>query len=334
MRLDTGQRDPRFSRRQLLLAVGGVLAALLLFGGGFALSALLLGGTDGDGQHAAAPTAGPSKTVSRTALATRSVTITVTPRAVASTPVAPSSTAPSPTAVPPTATATATPDFTKQPSVEVVSLDPPLGTHLEVASVEIKIGVSYQAGRDSNVLAWELYYCLAPNECNTYGSRNETEVTPGANGSVVSGGTFPAGGNYLRPIVVCRYTVTIGHYLTPEAQWQSQMSSDERCQGGEQRASIRITGVTPDIGSDVSEGEVVTAYVEYNALGADQIQMISRGDNCVILGSRTIDIERDSSGVETIHITTSPPGTGTLREVEALLLDGGAVKGTYNYGGC
>ena len=211
---------------------------------------------------------------------------------------------------------------------------PPLGTHIETASVDIAIEVSYQGGRDSNVLAWELYYCAGPSDCNTYGSRNETAVVPGSAGTTTIGGPFPAGGNYLRPIVVCRYSVVIGHFLTPEAQWQTEMSPDERCQGGDAVASVRVTGVSPDIGAQVGEGEIVTAYIEYDAYGASELQVIARGDGCVVIGSRTIDLARDSSSVTTIHITSSPPGIGTLREVEALLLDEGVVKARYGFGGC
>jgi hypothetical protein len=331
MRLDMGPERNR--RKMWLITAAAVVAGVVIFGAGFGAKALL--GDDSDGKSVvavASPATGAARTVTATIAGTR-------------TPAANSTTAPSPTLVvaatlppstlaPPTATATATPDFTKQPSVEVVSVEPALGTHLEVASVDIKIEVNYQAGRDSNVLGWELYYCAGPNDCNTYGYSHETVIVPGAAGNATIGGPFPAGGNYLRPIVVCRYTVVIAHYVTAEAQWQSQMSPDERCQGSRSDSSVRITDVTPAYGSVVSNGEVVTAYVEYTTANGDQIQVISRGDGCVILGARTIDIERDSSGVATIDIVTSPPGQGILRVVEAFLLDQGVVKDSYNFGGC
>lgn len=324
--------NPRY--RVALGAAGLAAAGALLFGLGFLL-AMSVGDEDDDsavvGATPTIPHPRPSATFVRavasptpTESAAAVVTSVSTPQVVVTRVV-----------VVATATSTPPPDFTKQPSIELLAASPELGTHIELASVDIALDVRYQGGRDSNVLAWELYYCAGPRDCNTYGSRNETAVVPGAAGDARLGGPFPAGGNYLRPIVVCRYTVTLGHYLTPEAQWQTAMSPDPRCQGGDRSASVRVTGVTPELGSVLSRGEFATVYVEYDAYGANQLQVFVRGDGCVVLGARTVDIERDSAGVTTVNVTSSPPGAGTMREVEAVLLDeGGVVKARYGFGGC
>lgn len=315
----------------LIVGVAGLSIGAALFAAGFLVSSLS-GDSDEKGVEVQS-THTPTKTATvLTARPTRTPTAGASPTPETAMPAAPAQPVILPTRVP--ASPTPTPDFTKQPAIQILNTAPPIGTHIKTASVDIAIEVSYQAGRDSNVLAWELYYCAGPSDCNTYGSRNEKAVVPGAAGTTTIGGPFPAGGNYLRPIVVCRYTVVIGHYLTPEDQWQTEMSPDERCQGGADYASVRVTGVSPDIGAQVGEGEIVTAYVEYGAYGASQLQVIARGDGCVVIGSRTIDLARDSSSVATVHITSSPPGIGTLREVEAALLDEGVVKARYDFGGC
>ena len=46
------------------------------------------------------------------------------------------------------------------------------------------------------------------------------------------------------------------------------MSNDERCQG-ERRASVKITGTSPQTGAVLNSGESVSVYVEYDAYNAD-----------------------------------------------------------------
>ena len=331
MRLDAGQPDNR--RRYALLALGAVVAGFALFAAGFLVSNAV--GGDGDEPQAAGATATP--TVRKgTPTRTRTPAGTTTATAVASTPTpavaADGAAAPPPTPIPPTATPT--PDFTKQPAVEVTSIDPPLGAHIELASVDITLGVTYQAGRDSNTLGWELLYCAAPNDCNTYGFNLGTPIVPGSNGQLTLGGPFPAGGNYLRPIVLCRYTVVISHFVTPEAQWQSQLSNDERCQG-ERRASVKITGTSPQTGTVVNSGDAVSVYVEYDAYNADQLLVTLYMDNCRPAGVKTVDLPPDTTGVTTVIIASSPPAaTGTLQGAQAQLLRAGSTVASYGFGAC
>jgi hypothetical protein len=211
---------------------------------------------------------------------------------------------------------------------------PPLGTHIETASVDIALGVNYQAGRDSNTLEWQLLYCAAPNDCNIYGSRLSTDIVPGSNGQVTLGAPFPAGGNYLRPIVVCQYTVVIAHFLTPEAQWQSQLSNDERCQG-ERRAAVKITGTSPQTGTVVNSGDAVSVYVEYDAYNADQLLVTLYMADCRPAGVKTVDLAPDSAGVTTVIIASSPPSaTGTFQGAQAQLLRAGSTVASYGFGAC
>jgi hypothetical protein len=61
----------------------------------------------------------------------------------------------------------------------------------------------------------------------------------------------------------------ISHFVTPEAQWQSQLSNDERCQG-ERRASVKITGTSPQTGTVVNSGDgtiqaAITALLTYRS---------------------------------------------------------------------
>jgi len=322
--------DPR-----LLWAIVALVAGTVIFVAGWFISAVL--NHDGDNAPAAA---GPTPAVTRTVTAVGGGTSTPA-RTPSRTPTAPVTSAatpqpatrpPAPASQPPTPTPT--PDFTKQPQVEVLSVDPPLGTHIEVASVDIAIGVRYQAGRDSNVLAWELTYCAGPTDCNIYGSRHETGIVPGSNGTITIGAPFPAGGNYLRPIVVCKYRVVIGHYLTPEAEWQSGVAPDERCQG-QQRDSVRINGVSPDVGTNLSTGQSVAVHMEYNSSGADQVLVeIYTGPQCVLAGARTVEIAPNNTGVITVDVALSPPITGLLRSVDATLLAGGGFRASYSFGGC
>ena len=329
VRLDLGQPDNR--RKYALIALAAVATGVILFGAGV-LVATVFSGDNGDEQLAAEPTATASN---RTPTPARSRTATITPPP-ANTPVAatarPASPAPPPTAIPPSPTPT--PDFTKQPAVEVISIDPPLGFHIETASVDIALGVTYQAGRDSNILGWELLYCAAPNDCNTYGFNQGQEIVPGSNGQLTIGGPFPAGGNYLRPIVVCQYTVVISHFVTPEARWQSQLSSDERCQG-ERRASVKVTGTSPQTGTVVKSGDVVSVYVEYDAYNANQLLVTLYMDGCRPAGVKTVDLTPDSTGVTTVIIATSPPAaTGTLQGAQAQLLRAGSTVASYGFGAC
>lgn len=257
-----------------------------------------------------------------------------TPAPASSTPAAATALPPRPSPLPPTATPTV--DFMKQPEVQILVVTPPLGTHIEEASVEIAIDVRYQGGRDSNVLAWELYYCAAPTDCNTYGSRNETEVIPGAAGVATIGGPFPAGGNYLRPIVVCRYTVAIGHFLTPEAQWQTQLSDDPRCQSSAAGPAVRVLDVAPELGAAVVEGDTISINLSYEAGPATQVWAGYYVAGCGgdLFAARTIDIAPGTSGVATINIAVTAESAGILSHIEARLLNGGLTVASYAFGPC
>jgi hypothetical protein len=331
VRLDLDRLDDR--RKFALVVLAAVVVGVALFGAGF-LVATAVGGDD-DESSVVAPSVTPTaRKGTPTRTRTPATTTTATTVASTSTPAVASTSAPArpPTPVPPTPTST--PDFTKQPAVEVTSIDPPLGTHIELASVDIALGVTYQAGRDSNTLGWELLYCAAPNDCNTYGFNLGTPIAPGSSGQLTLGGPFPAGGNYLRPIVVCRYTVVISHFVTPEAQWQSQLSNDERCQG-ERRAAVKVTGTSPNTGTVVNSGDVVSVYVEYDAYNADQLLVTLYMGACRPAGVKTVDLPPDTTGVTTVIIASSPPSaTGTLQGAHAQLLRAGSTVASYGFGAC
>jgi hypothetical protein len=325
-----GLDQPAGRLRVALWGAGAIVVAAALFGAGFALRAVL-DDDGGDGPPGvAAPTstpraAQPSRTPSRTPPPPATPTRTAAP------PVIPAATSPPP---PPTATPTPTIDPLVQPAVDVVSIEPPLGFHIELAQIDVTIAVSYQAGRDSNVLGWSLLYCASPNDCNTYGFEHGLEIVPGSSGSATLGATFPAGGNYLRPIVVCQYTVEIGHFITPEVRWQSQLASDERCQGSASGPRITVVDISPPLGTNLGDGQVVAVNVEYVAGPADQILISGYGPGCGVIAAATRDIEPEAAGVATIDFVVSPPATGELRSITAQLLNGGIPIADYTFGAC
>ncbi len=236
---------------------------------------------------------------------------------------------------PPAPTPTPTPDFTKQPSIQVVSLSPALGTHVETDSVDIKIDVSYQAGRDSNVVGWHILYCASPIDCNTYGGPG-TDIVPGSSGSLTIGAPFPAGGNHLRPIVICQYTVEIAHFLTPEAQYQSQLADDPRCHPPANQPAIKVTGVTPPLGTILKQGDVVSVNVEYDAGPATRIEVRYLVAGCTgdIFAVGLQDVQPGASGVTTILVPVTAAATGELHHIDAQLLNAALPVATYTFGPC
>jgi hypothetical protein len=241
---------------------------------------------------------------------------------------------PPPASVPPSPTPTV--DFNVQPAVQVSSVSPPLGTHVEQASVNIAINVFYQAGRDSNVLTWHILYCASPIDCNTYGGQGGVDIIPGAAGAMTLGAPFAAGGNHLRPIVICQYTVEIGHFLTPEAQWQTQLADDPRCHPPQDVPRIKVTDVTPPLGTTLNAGDTISVYVEYDAGPATRIEARYSVENCAgdLYAFRSAPVSSGTSGVTTILIPVTPSAVGPLRHIEARLMNGDTVIATYNFGPC
>ena len=195
---------------------------------------------------------------------------------------------------------------------------------------------SYQAGCTSNVLTWHILYCASPIDCNTYGGEGGAAITPGAFGSATLSAPFAAGGNYLRPIVICQYTVEIGHFLTPEAQWQTQLANDDRCQPPNDVPRIKVTGVTPDLGTTLKAGDTISVNVEYDAGPATRVEARYAVENCAgdLYAFRSAPVASGTSGVITILIPATSTAIGPLRHVEARLINGDTVIATYNFGPC
>ncbi len=320
--------DARPNRARIAILAGvAVAVAVGLFGAGYAVSALVDGGggdDDAPGVVAASPS--PRVTQTRTAVAT-----TTTPVPPAAAPVA---TRPPSTPLPLPPTATPTIDPAKQPAIEVVSIDPPVGAEVTAPPIPIAVNVNYQAGPVSNVLGWTIEYCYSPNDCNTYSLASAYEVVPGSSGSATLTSLFSIDANYLRPAVICRYTVVIGHFLTPEVKWQSQASSDERCDQPSNHPTIRLVEATPGVGTVLDEGEVVSVFVAYEAGSANQLLVNLYMNGCRLSGARTFEISPGSSTNDTFDVATSPPAQGRLERVDVQLLDAGIPIASYTLGAC
>jgi hypothetical protein len=229
---------------------------------------------------------------------------------------------------------TATP--TRNPELQILSVSPPVGTHVEVESVDIAIDVQYIAGYDSNVMGWSLLYCAAPNDCNTEGFESSVDIVPGSAGVVTLGAPFVAGGTALRPIVVCQYTVEIGRYLTPDARWQSAVSDDDRCHPERGQGRIEVTQVFPDLGSDLHDGEVVGVTVSYDTGPATRVVARIYTRNCsgttAAVGSLDVGAGRSAAG--TVAVFADAQSAGPLHHVDVWLMNGDVAVASYSYGPC
>ncbi len=302
-------------------AGAAVMGAAVFFLAGIGIYSLTSGGSSSTPSAIAAPTA-PATSVSSP---------TASPSTTAAAEPSPEPTSPSVHEAPPIAT----PDLAAQPSIEVLSVDPPLATHIETASVDIAINVRYQAGRDSNVLGWSILYCASPIDCNTYGFQSSVEVVPGSADTVTLGAPFAAGGNYLRPIVLCQYTVEIGHFITPEARWQSQLGNDPRCHPEVSSPRIKVLDVKPELGRVLRAGDVVRVNVEYDAGPATRAQVRYSVEQCAgdLFAVGSVDVDPGTSGVATIEVLVGET-TGTLHNIEAQLLNGDVPVASYGFGPC
>ncbi|HLB23502.1 MAG TPA: hypothetical protein VJP07_05365 [Dehalococcoidia bacterium] len=330
MRLDLGpQRDPR-----KLALMAGAAAALgaLLFAAGYGANALF-GGDDDKPSSAVAATPSPGATRTRTPAASPTRTITAT-TAAAPTAAAPVSTRPPSTLLPLPPTPTPTIDPAAQPAIEVVSIDPPVGTEVTAPPIPITVNVNYQAGPVSNVLGWTIEYCYSSIDCNTYSLASAYEVVPGSSGPATLTSLFSIDANYLRPAVICRYTVVIGHFLTPEVKWQSQAAADERCDQPSNHPTIRVVEAAPGVGTVLDEGEVVSVFVAYEAGSANQLLVSLYMNGCRLSGRQTLEISPGSSTNDTVDVVTSPPASGRLERVDVQLLDAGIPIASYTLGAC
>ncbi len=308
-------------------AIAGIAA--VFFVAGFAIQAAL-----SDTSSTATPPAAATTDTPQPETPTAAATSSATPSPSADTPEPTTPTSSRPTIAPRLAPS-ATPDSSIQPSVRATSLDPPLGAHIEQDSVNIAIGVDYQAGSVSNVLSWYIRYCASPNDCNTFGSRvGAVDVIPGSSGRVTLGGVFPAGGNYLRPIVICQYTVEIGHFVTPEAQWQSDNSSDPRCHPEVLGPTVVITDVTPPLGTALHAGNTIAVNVRYDAVSADTLTVYYDVEGCIPQPATKVAITPGTSNVATVLIPVTAAGAGTLELIVADLLVGGRLLISYDFGDC
>ena len=201
--------------------------------------------------------------------------------------------------------------------------------------MNIAIGVDYQAGSVSNVLSWYIRYCASPIDCNTFGySVGATDIVPGSSGRITLGGVFPAGGNFYRPIVICQYTVEIGHFVTPEARWQSDVSSDPRCHPEVTGPKVEIIDVTPPLGTALRAGNTIAVNVRYDAVSADTLSVMYAVEGCVRQSASKTSITPGSSNVTTVLIPVTATGAGILKYVEADLLAGNRFLTSYEFGSC
>lgn len=314
-------------------AVAAITLGAVLTGG------ILIGMALHENDDHGLPQAGVEPGAQSTSTAPITVATSASPFVASPIPLATSIPAEDPSAAPPTSvrpSPTPTVDFNVQPSVQVRSVSPPIGTHVEQASIDIAITVDYQAGRDSNVLTWRILYCASPIDCNTYGGQGGLDIIPGAAGAATLGAPFAAGGNHLRPIVICQYTVEIGHFLTPEARWQTQLADDPRCHPPQDVPRIKVTDVTPPLGTTLRAGDPISVYVEYDAGPATRIEARYSVENCAgdLYAFRSAPVASGTSGVTTILIPVTPKAVGPLRHVEARLMNGDTVIATYNFGPC
>ncbi len=323
-------RDPR------VLAVV-IVAALAIVGiGGIVLGYNLhSGGSDANRAVIGAPTtssASPSAaSPTRTAVATPSAISTATSSPAAATAVPSDTPTPLPTDTP---APTPTP---AEPHVQVNAIDPSIGSEITAASVPITVDVDYQAGAVSNVLGWTLYYCFSPIDCNTFGLDTAYDVVPGSQGSARLQSTFAPGANGLRPAVICQLTVTIGHFLTPEAHWQSQLAANPRCHPDELAPTIKVTDVQPPLGSTLASNGFVTVNLEYDAGPATKIWVGYYVSQCAgdLFAVATRDVTPGTSGITTIQIGVTAQSAGhPLHHVEAQLRNGDATIATYAFGPC
>ena len=316
-------------RSRVLWIAAAAACAAVVFGAGFALRSAL------SDSASVGPIVASTTPREGSATASPSTTPTTFPPAATDTAVSTEAPVGLPSPVTELRTPLPTPDASIQPFVSAISLDPSLGAHIEQASVDIAIAVDYQAGSVSNVLSWYIRYCASPIDCNTFGySAGATDIVPGSSGRITLGGVFPAGGNYLRPIVICQYTVEIGHFVTPEARWQSDVASDPRCHPEVTGPKVEILDVTPPLGTSLRAGNTIAVNIRYDAVSADTLSVRYAVEGCAPLPAKNTTVTGGSSSVTTVLIPVSTTGAGTLKLVEATLLVGGRALTSYDFGDC
>jgi hypothetical protein len=233
-----------------------------------------------------------------------------------------------------------TPTPVRRPAaIQVRSVSPPIGNLSTEGSFTVSVDVDYQAGDASNVLGWTLSYCFAATDCNTYSLPTAYAIVPGSSGSATLSALFSPGADGLRPVALCRMTVVIGHFLTPESQWQSERSPDSRCYDVfEQEPAVKVLDVQPALGTRLSSGESVAVNVEYDAGPANTLRvMYHTGTRCWsgAEGAATVAVERGTHGVTTVLIPIDAAATGhPLFYVKAQLLNDSTLLREYGFGPC
>jgi hypothetical protein len=323
--------DASARRRLALIGAAAALGALCIAIGVSIGVILARDGGDDDGEPQARATL---TSVPRTPV------VTATPLSTAVTPEA----APSPrppqvvTVVVQVPAPTATPS--RRPgAIQVRNVTPPIGTLSTEASFTVSVDVDYQAGDASNVLAWTLEYCFASTDCNTYSLPDAYAIVPGASGSATLSALFSPGANGLRPVALCRMTVIIGHFLTPEAKWESPRAPDSRCYDVFAQAPVvTVLDAQPAFGAILRQGENVTVNVQYDPGPANTLRVTYiAGDNCWggLEGSKTVSIERGTPGVTTVLIPVAPGTVGQpLFHVKAALFNDADLLREYGFGPC
>lgn len=334
-------------RTKLMLGSAGAIAVVVV-----ATLAALIGRTvvsGGDG--------GPHHALAATTTAAVSATSTVTPgfpsATASSLPVGQATNTPhpvvtpvalEPTAAPTVAPAAAVPS-TNGPAVTVKAVSPRVGTEITTDSVPISVEVDYEAGPVSNVLGWTIYYCYGPTDCNTYSRPTAYDIQPGTAGSATLTGLFTSGSTGLRRATICRLSVVMGHFVTPEVQWDSQTADRPVCHP--QYASVTVLDVQPALNSALSVDTPVSVNLRYDARpitslpssppqAPPKIRVSYYADSCVSEAAVSYsDLTPGTMGVTTIKIAVAPATIGrTLWHISARIVSGDTTLAAYGFGPC
>ena len=323
--------DPSARRRLVLIGAAAAFGALCIAIGVAVGVILARDGSSGDDEPQARATA---------TSVPRSPAGTATAAAATATPEAAPSSRPPQVVTVVVQVPAPTPTPPRRPgAIQVRNVTPPIGTLSTEASFNVSVDVDYQAGDASNVLAWTLEYCFASTDCNTYSLPDAYAIVPGANGSATLSALFSPGANGLRPVALCRMTVVIGHFLTPEARWESPRAPDSRCYDVFAQAPVvTVLDAQPAFGAILRQGENVTVNVQYDPGPANTLRVTYiAGDNCWggLEGSKSVSIDRGKPGVTTVLIPIAPNTVGRpLFHVKAALFNDADLLREYGFGPC
>jgi hypothetical protein len=334
--------QPLHRRKSVALVTGGALAAIFFVALGIFLGRSVLGENDKRSNVVVAPstTATESATATTTPAASTATMSPSVPTAVIATPAR----AVTRVAVEPTVAPTAKPS-TNDPAITIRGIRPPVGTEITQNSVSISVDVDYEAGPVSNVLGWTIYYCFGPGDCNTYGLPTAYDIQPGTAGTATLEGVFTSDSSVTRPATICRLSVVIGHFVTPEVQWDSGTADRPACQT--RYPTIRVLDVQPALNSPLQAGSTVSVNLQYDAspittLPSSPPQLLPQlrvsyyADSCAAEAAVTYaELTPGATGTITIKIPVAPVYAGKkLWHISARIIRGDTTLAAYAFGPC